>query len=543
MSWPASGGNTLSKSPDGSANGINTGNGSVPIALANPRGLHIFLGDSLTYGGQPGRKTGFYDGVPLYIATTITNTNIGGPSWIAFGRVDGRAGTAGGTLQTDGTGKLQWKYGTDSYGPLVDVSQGGWFQLDSGTLPNSGIMVAVRGATAFPTVSGTGAVVTSGIPNINDYDLLGYVAWVAGALPDTFLDYRAYGISGSTSADILKFAPQALLGNVEAVSILMGVNDNPNTAATATASIANIKSTIDLARAKARRVYVCDIFPNPSTSATVQGFLARVSSVIRAYCRTFPNVRFVSAWGNMISPSAIAVAGRTGVYNTDNLHLMAYGGYVAAAPLIAAILQDYPKEATRNCTIDTYDTTLQVGSWNANPGLRGTAGTVVAANGITGTAPDGWTLLRNGSTQLLTTAFEAAADKGLDWFTLAVSAATGGDRHSLAGSVAAAIPAGVGVGDSFRVMIEVCLMGMTGNGLSTFQLQANSNGNIQSAYPLQNVRNVATFSTEMPVLRFYSEPQKLLAGVTNFALEMRIGGADAAATGKIGIRQFRIEKA
>jgi hypothetical protein len=528
---------------DSNQNSVLGADSVFTLQVANPRGRMVVLGDSLGWGGSPGRRIGFFDGIPTYNSTVIAKTNLGNSTWIVDGYVDGRASTAGGaaagTIDHDGNGSVRWKYQSDSYGPYVNVSQGGWFQLQSGTAINSGIVISVRGATA-PPAAGTGAVTTSGLVTISTYNLLGYAPWMAGAFPETFSDIQVWAISGCTSADALKYAPQALAAPVEAVTILIGVNDNPGTAAAAATVVANVKALIDLAASKANRVYVQEIFPNTSTTATVQGFNALVSSQVKQYCRSKKNCRFVSAYSLMVDPNASAVTRRTGVFHTDNLHLMPYGGYRAALPLVAAIRNDYPPEPVRYAINDTWDATLGVGAWNLNPALRGTAGTVTGGGGVTGTCPDSWTLARTGSAQTCTTSFDAAPDGGADFFSMSVAAAASGDRHDLSRSVN--VPVGINVGDYFHLEVEFCVYSCTGTGLIYLQAHANSNGNIQADYVFQIGRNVATFGTENPILNLTSEPQQLLAGVTSFTMNIRIG-ADVGGTGKVGFRKFRLKKA
>lgn len=538
---------TIKYDKNGNPSSMATANGT-PIILhtANPRRRAVFIGDSLTYGGAFGRTSGIFDGRVWYgNSTSITTTNLGGGNWVVYGLVEGTAGTAGGTLQTDGAGNLQWKYSTDSYGPYVNVSQGGFFYLSSGTLANSGIFVAVRGATTPPASAGTGAVTNNGVPLIADYNLLGYVPWVAGALGDTFSDYEGYGITGATTADILKYTPQALATDVEAVFILCGVNDGPLTGAAVVSTVSNIKQIIDLARAKARRVYILDIFPNPAASATAQKCLQQVSALVRDYCRTKSNVRFVSSYDKMCAPNASSMAtytdARTGVFNTDGLHLMPYGAWEAARPVVAAVAQDYQIEPVRRSTLDVWDSTAQTGSLNLNPALRGTAGTVTASVGITGTAPDSWTLNRSGTTQTCTTSFDAATDGGIDWFSMSVAGAASGDYHELSQSVT--VPAGVNVGDYLQISCEFMIGSMTAPGLSTMQVQMNGTSNIQASYPVQltSGRNINTFTTESPTLHLRSEPMKLMSGVTSFTFRLRVGAAVGGA-GKVSFRKLRIEK-
>ena len=527
---------------------------ALPSASTNLR--MRFIGDSLTYGGAPGRAPGLFDGRPWYGSSTITTlANLGNGSWLVYCMVDGRAGTAGGKIETDARCWMRWTYtGDPSPGPWVDVSQGGWKYLESGSLANSGVLVAIRGATA-PVPNQSSTVTTAGLATISDYNFIGYVPWVAGALGDTFAAYEAFGITGATTADILKYTPQALMGDVEAVSLLLGVNDSPSDATMAGATITNIKAVIDLARAKARRVYVNEIAPNPSATVAVNQWLARVSESTRAYCRMLRNVRFISAFDKLVSANAIALGGptpltnpggRPGMYNpADNLHWMPLGGYTFAKPLIVALLQDYPKEPFRNNTVGVWDSTLQVGTISLNPALRGNAGVfggatpTAAGNGVTGTVPDSFTLSRSGTTQTCTTAFEAAADGGLDWWTTDVIGSTAGDYHELFQQFN--LPPNFVMGDYFQLVLEPQIISTTGTGLATLQAQATSGGNIQSSYIIQAGRDLAGFGADTPILQLRSEPQKVLPGYTLFTMRIRIG-ARVGGGGKVGWRRFSFEK-
>jgi hypothetical protein len=530
--------------------GGKVGGVSIPLPFASPRGRMVFIGDSLTYQGSPQRAPGFFDGSTYWPASGVF-TNLGGGNWIVYCLMGGASAMTGGTLRTDGAGRLQWQYTGDAdYGPLVDVSAGGWYKLQSSTATNT-ILVAVRGATTPPASIGTGAVTASGLPMIGDYDLRGYVAWVAGALGSTFADYQAWAISGATTADAILNARQALATDAEVVVITIGINDPLSNASDAATSIAQHKTLIDYCADRARRVYVVEVFPNPSGSAANRKYGALVQTAVRDYCRTKSNTVFVPTYDLMINKqayqsSASAVTGLTGVFDSGNLHLMPYGGYRASLRIVQAIARDYAIDLTRRTTSDFYDSGVTTGAWNANQCLRGTGGTVTASNGITGTAPDGHTLARSGTTQLCTTSFDAAADGGLDWWSMAVSGATAGDYHKLNTSSYVSVPAGVNVGDYFRIVAELCIFGSTTPGLAIFQIQANANASIQNAYLLQtNIasgHNIDTFSTENPVLLLQSEPQKLLPGTAGFDMVIRIGAATGGGAGKVGLRLFRIEK-
>lgn len=539
----------------GKLRGLTLGDGGqVPLALSGPRQRMVFIGDSLTYGGAPGRAPGIFDGRTWYGSSTITTlANMGNGNWLVYCMVDGRAGTLGGLAETDARGWARWTYTGDPVpGPWVDVSEGGWKYLPSGSFPNAGLLVAIRGATPAPVNKST-TVTTAGLATISDYNFIGYVPWVAGALGETFTDYQAFGITGATTADILKYTPQALAADVEAVCILAGVNDAPSDAATAKASIANLMAIIDLARAKARRVYVNEIAPNPSATVAVNQWLARVSESIRAYCRTLRNVRFVSAFDKMVSANTIALGGptplsnpggRAGMFNpADNLHFMPLGAYTFSLPLVAALLQDYPKEQVRNNTVATWDSELKVGTLNLNPALRGTAGTYgaggAAAHGITGTVPDSYMLSRSGATQTCTTTFEPATDGGLDWWCVDVSGSANGDYHELFQQFT--LPPGFSVGDFFQLALDMRIFGTTGTGLAILQAQATSGSNIQSSYLIQAGRDLAGFGSDMPPMPLRSEPQKVLPGYAVFTMRIRIG-ARVGGGAKVGFRRFPFEK-
>lgn len=508
------------------------------------RGPIVFLGDSLTRGAQQNRAPGLWDGRTWWNNSSVNLASLGAGSWIVDLQVEGTANSASSsTIQTDGAGRLRWAYNGEAFGTYVDVSQGGWYLLPSGGPTNVSCFVSVRGATA-PPAAASATVTVSGNVNVSTWALYGYAAFVAGGLGQEFSDYYCYGISGCKTGDVVKFAPQALAVNPEAVVILCGVNDGSSSVAEAQASIANLKAIIDLACASsAKKVYVGDIFPNTTQTASVLKYEALVSSTVRAYCRSKQKCVFWSAYDKMVGNSA-AVSLRTGVFNTDNLHLIPFGAYIASSVLLAKIKQDFSIDRLRNNLADTWDSTLQVGAWNANPALRGTAGTGSGSNGVTGTVPDSYAASRSGTTQSFVGGFAAASDGGMDWYTMAVSGAASGDYHAITQSVN--VPAGVNAGDYFRIVGEFCIITTAATGIETFQIQASANSGIQADYLVQlgaNGRRIQTFTSEQPVLTLSSEPQKLFAGVTSFTLTVRIGAAaSGGGSGTVGIRNLRIEK-
>ncbi|ATQ74851.1 hypothetical protein CR152_10195 [Massilia violaceinigra] len=524
----------------------------VAVPTGGTRRRAVFVGDSLTQHGQPG-KTGPEYQLQFSITTITSAANFGGITWIAYAMVDGRANggvaqTVAGNLFTDSRGWVAWQAAGDTIGQYVDVSVGGWHYLKSGTYANSGITLAVRGASA-PVPNATSAVQTAGSPITSDYNLIGYVAWVAGAFGDTFYDYEAFAIAGASSADILKFAPQAFLLDTEVAVIMGGVNDLPTTDAACNVTVANLKGIIDIASAKARRVYVQEIFPNPSATPAIVKNLAYVSQMIKAYCATKKNVKFVSAYGKMVNANTWVVGsgagGRAGVFNpADNLHTQPYGGWIGGSAVVDAMSKDYPIEAPEYTTLDTWNPVLQIGSLNTNPTLRGSAGAGSGSNGITGPIPDGWTGARSGGgVQVCVTSFKPAPDGGLDLFAMAVSGAgAAGEYHEISQIVP--LPTNVTAGDYVQLVAETCILSTTGNGIGTLTIYA-AGGATQLPYLLQTSRAIQTFTTEAPVLKLRSFPMEILQGVTSFTMRLRVGCAYTAGVsgaGEIGFRKFRFEK-
>lgn len=511
----------------------------------------VCIGDSNTQFGQQLRATSQYDGVSLK-PCTITTTNLGAGSWVISGSsvvYAGIGGGLGGTLATDGKGGLNWTAtGDSSAGPTVDCTRGGWFRLTSGQNAASDIVVTVRGGTQPPGAAGTGAVTVSGIPTITDFDFTGYLAHMAGLLGATFKDYRGYGIPTCTSLDALKFTPQALANPCSAVIIQIGTNDpNSGLITSAAVSISNIKQIIDIACDTAPQVFVGDIYPFPGGTTTVQMWLAEVSVAIEQYCKTKNNCTFMSAYDKLIDPTAFtasSVTGKTGAFRADNLHTQPYGAYLVGLKYSNVIAGVFPTKKQRLCTIDAWDSTLQVGAWNPNPTLRGVAGAGSGSNGWTGTVPTSWTAGRSGATQTCVGSFSAAGDGGISWYTMTLGNGVAGEYSSLKETAAVGVPSGVNIGDYFQITCQLTIGGCTGNGLGILQMQANSTSNIQGAYPINMAASqvITTFTTENPVYEFKSEPQKLVTGVIGFDLIIRAGLMDGTSTAAVGFRNFRIEK-
>ena len=530
----------------GNVNGLVGPSGGGIDLTRKALGKLCLFGDSLTLGGSTHIPLAGAKSLPLW-TSTIDTTNLGGGTWLLTARPF-FAATGNGVIRTDGAGSLQWS--TDagaSYGPLVSVSLGGYYILQNGDASVS-CLVLVRGSTTAPAAAGTGVVTKTGLCHFYDNTSHAFTDFLAGALGGTFTSIERWAASGSYEVDVRRFIDQCLAQtnaeSLEAAIYLSGTNDAPATAANANILITRKQANISALAANFRRVYVGAIFPYPGVSATINQFLQRVNSAIELYCASFQNVRIVSSWDYLSAPDALAVTALTGAFHSDNLHLAPYGAWCAARPFVSAIQADYPANLSLPSMSGVWDATVGAGPWNTNPTLRGTGGTVTAGKGITGTMPDVWTGSRNAATQLCTTSFTAATDGKLSWFTLAVSNGDGADYHTVAQTIS--VPAGIAVGDKFRLVCELCLFAMTGNGLKVLTAFAAANSNLQLNYLLvhdTSTRNIATFNSENPVLNLVGNPQILQAGVTTFTLTLRVGAATGGATGSVGFRNFAIEKA
>lgn len=518
--------------------------------LNNPQKPLVFITDSRGKFAQPLRRpgdasTGAFDGRTVYVTTGSFNNST---QWIAEAIIDGSADVnTQGILSSDANGLLSYAHAGDTAGAKVDVSQGGWFYLQSGT-NGVGITIGVRGATA-KVVNAGGTYSTSAYPTSWDWDPRAHPTWIAGQLGDTFSDYRVYGMQGATTQDVVKQLPQICAGGGEAAVITLGVNNIPNTNATLAqcqALIADMKIIIDYVGQRYRKVYVTDNCA-PVKDAAGQKYLALANSAIRAYCQTTRNARFVQAQHQVAKFSKTVATAIAGCFK-DDLHFLPFGAYRYAIPIVAEIRRDYPVQAPYRDNLDLWDATLQVGAWNLNPNFSGSGGTGSGATGITGNVPDNWGAVRAGTTQLCQIDVEPATDGGPDWlkftYTGDASAATANivDYNTLQGSINP-FPSNVAAGDYFRMIGEYRFGLMTGGGLQALNIYANTNDNKNQISLLQQTPGwpIANFTADTPPLQLKSEPQKLLGNTSPITIRIR-GGAAPSAVAVLYVRITRVEK-
>lgn len=139
--------------------------------------------------------------------------------------------------------------------------------------------------------------------------------------------------------------------------------------------------------------------------------------------RDVPGVIVVPTFQAMLDPTDANIVPASGYYY-DGLHQNNAGGYRIAKLLVPIFERLFPpRNLKSNTNGDVYDAINHPrGILNANPMLRGSAGTTTPGAGtITGNSPDGWTLaLTNGAGLTVTTTPDHSED-GLSWFKMVVS--------------------------------------------------------------------------------------------------------------------------
>jgi hypothetical protein len=500
------------------------------------------IGDSLSVAGV---NPALPAGVGAFDCTGLSNLNSVG-TWIVNPSFDGRgaSGTAG-TLSTDGAGRLQWQWNSDSGpGAWVDVSGGGFFEIPSLT-PQRNMYVSVirdyqRGTATSDTLTTSGIAKRAFGPSHTYSEILRDVL-------GTGVSVTSYGISGDLVGNFAARWRQAVAnGPVDALVVLIGTNNSPATVAAAQANAAITIAALREMSGSASRIYVGGLFPRTDAASATRNAQTTYSDLLRAFCTANPQYRYWDAWQTLVSGSATDGTLKSGAYHTDNLHLMPWGAWQAKNVILAALSDDWslpmPSDGGRGYV--AWDNVSRTGSINANPRLKGSGGTGSGSGGVSGTVPANWTITRSAGTQTcaLTTVTNADDQDSLV-LTLAASTSAANnatsEQHELTQTTS--LPSGLGAGNFVTAELDMEIQ--QADLLQKLEAVVISNGNTQSAYWGLSSRTWSNFSgTTAHRVRVRFERLLIVSGVTNFTIRLRMGTASGGSA-VIAIRRFELLEA
>ena len=499
------------------------------LDTATVRPLKVCLiGDSLTGSGT---SPILADGTGSYLnATVLTNLNAGGSAgWIAQQELIGSASNASfsGVLRTDGLGNLSWNYNSEGFGEWVDVSDGGFFVVPSGGGVNNLCVKIVKARQNSSAVQDTissfssfSSVLTAGQNCYSEFvkDILSMAC-----------DVKNWGIIGDTAAGVSTRYNQMFdkEGDIDAVVLLIGTNDQPADAAAATSLYDLVSETIDAMLEKCRVVFVGGLFPRADVSAGIQAAMMVYSKLLQQKClNSGGRLVYWDAYSFLVDPATTTGALKASAYNVDNLHLMPYGAWLAKGALLEQMAlalnvgqNDFPRRG-----FSAYNEATGVGSLNSNPLYLGSGGTGSGSGGVTGTVPAGCAATRNAGTQTMAISTISGLSQNQIRLTLAGST-TANDYHELSQSFT--LPAVTGGWTGRYIVFEMDMTIESANLLAKLEMAIVSNPLKNILYWNQSSRAFSDFSgSQSHRVTFRSEPMLVRdPAITSYNIRFRLGCA------------------
>lgn len=197
-----------------------------------------------------------------------------------------------------------------------------------------------------------------------------------------------FGISGETSAQIAARVHQVIHSGAGVCVVLAGTNDLGSVPlATTKANLESIYKALTDAHVL---TIALPILPRVVAGGSQYGFINEVNAWIANQQSIYPNFRFIDPTYDFGDEFSVSMSPRNG-YAYDGLHPTGFGMRNIARPIAAFLNTLLPEPPYRLRVTDHFSAAhLTDGYLNPNPFIRGTGGTV--GTGVTGTAPDNWSL-------------------------------------------------------------------------------------------------------------------------------------------------------
>lgn len=293
----------------------------------------------------------------------------------------------------DGSQYLKASIAGDSYGPLVDITGGGYFTCYSGT-NGKYVMVAIRWRTkeVAQTYSFTnGSTSTMGLQRHYTCELWGGAIAAAGFGHHKILNY---GFGGDQASDVLNRVGQVVALKPDACMLMIGVNSFNNGVTTTTASIL---ATIDALVAAGIYVFYAPTITGTYSTGNAALWTDSVNQINYTLLTKYAGqAEIVDLCLPMLNPTGSSGAGliNTNLFASDQLHpsLVATWGPVAKIGA-AALAARYPggKRIRRVTGADAWSASNTKGNLiGANAAMTGTSGTFGTSPVPTGSMPTGW---------------------------------------------------------------------------------------------------------------------------------------------------------